>query len=42
MMTQLNGAGVFAPIVILSVVAMIVVYIITLIENAVVKWRKEI
>ena len=42
MMTQLNGAGVFAPIVILSVVAMIVVYIITLIENEVVKWRKEI
>ena len=42
MMTQLNGAGVFAPIVILSVVAMIVVYIISLIENAVVTWRKEI
>lgn len=42
MMTQLDGAGVFAPIVLLSVVAMIVVEIVTIIEKKVVTWRKEI
>lgn len=42
MMTQLDGAGVFAPIVLLSIVAMIVVGIITIIERKVVTWRKEI
>lgn len=42
MMTQLDGAGVFAPIVLLSVVAMIAVGIVTIIERKVVTWRKEI
>lgn len=42
MMTQLDGAGVFAPIVLLSAVAMILVYLVTIIENRIVKWRKEI
>ena len=42
MMTQLDGAGVFAPIIILSLVAMIIVSIISFIENKIIKWRKEI
>lgn len=42
MMTQLDGAGVFAPIVLLSVVAMILVYIVTILENRLIKWRKEL
>jgi putative hydroxymethylpyrimidine transport system permease protein len=42
MMSQLDGAGVFAPIVLLSVVAMIVVAIINIIEKKVITWRKEI
>ena len=42
MMTQLDGAGVFAPVVLLSVVAMLTVWIITLIENKVITWRKEL
>lgn len=42
MMTQLDGAGVFAPIVLLSVVAMLIVWIIGLMERAVIRWRKEI
>ena len=42
MMTQLDGAGVFAPVVLLSVVAMIVVQIITIVERKVITWRKEI
>lgn len=42
MMTQLDGAGVFAPIVLLSAVAMILVYLVTVVENKVLKWRKEI
>lgn len=41
MMTQLDGAGVFAPIVLLSVVAMLVVALVGLLENKVVKWRGE-
>ena len=41
MMTQLDGAGVFAPIVLLSVAAMVVVALVSLIENKVVKWRGE-
>ena len=41
MMTQLDGAGVFAPIVLLSVVAMLMVAVVGLIENKVVKWRGE-
>ena len=42
MMTQLDGAGVFAPIVLLSVAAMLTVWVITLIENKVITWRKEL
>ena len=39
MMTQLDGAGVFAPIVLLSVVAMLAVTIVSWIEKKVVTWR---
>lgn len=42
MMTQLDGSGVFAPIVLLSVVAMLIVSIITILEKSLIKWRKEI
>ena len=41
MMTQLDGAGVFAPIVLLSVVAMAAVGLIALLEKKVVRWRGE-
>lgn len=42
MMSQLDGAGVFAPIVLLSAVAMIVVAIINVVEKKIITWRKEI
>ena len=42
MMTQLDGAGVFAPVVLLSVVAMVIVGIITVVEKRVIRWRKEL
>jgi len=42
MMTQLDGAGVFAPIVLLSLIAMVSVAIINVLENKLLKWRKEI
>lgn len=42
MMTQLDGAGVFAPVVLLSAVAMIVVAIVTIVEKRVITWRKEL
>lgn len=42
MMTQLDGAGVFAPIVLLSAVAMIIVAIISLVEKTCIRWRKEL
>ncbi|MEN3003412.1 ABC transporter permease [Dehalobacterium formicoaceticum] len=42
MMTQLDGAGVFAPIILLSLVAMAIVGLVTLLEKAVVRWHKEI
>ena len=42
MMTQLDGAGVFAPIILLSAVAMILVGIVSLLENIFIKWRKEL
>ena len=42
MMTQLDGAGVFAPVVLLSAVAMIIVALINIIEKKLIKWRKEI
>lgn len=41
MMTQLDGAGVFAPIVILSAIAMLAVFIITKIEEKWITWRKD-
>ena len=41
MMTQLDGAGVFAPIVLLSVVAMLAVALISLLEKKLVRWRGE-
>lgn len=41
MMTQLDGAGVFAPIVLLSVVAMLAVALIALLEKKLVRWRGE-
>lgn len=41
MMTQLDGAAVFAPIVILSFVTMILVAIISILENKIIKWRNE-
>lgn len=41
MMTQLDGAGVFAPIVLLSVVAMLLVGLASLLEKKVVRWRGE-
>lgn len=42
MMTQLDGAGVFAPVVLLSIVAMVIVGIITIVEKRVIRWRKEL
>lgn len=42
MMTQLDGAGVFAPIVILSLIAIILVCILDILENKIVKWRNEV
>ena len=41
MITQLDGAGVFAPIVLLSAAAMLAVAVVGLIERRVVKWRGE-
>ena len=41
MMTQLDGAGVFAPILLLSAVAMIFVAIVSIIEKRVVTWRGQ-
>ena len=39
MMTQLDGAGVFAPIVLLSVVAMLAVTLVSWVEKKIVTWR---
>ena len=41
MMTQLDGAGVFAPIVLLSVIAMLLVGLASLLEKKGVRWRGE-
>lgn len=41
MMTQLDGAGVFAPILLLSVVAMILTGIVSVLEKRIVTWRGE-
>lgn len=42
MMTQLDGAGVFAPVLLLSIVAMLIVGIITVMEKKLIVWRKEL
>lgn len=41
MITQLDGAGVFAPIVLLSVVAVVLVALLSLVEKKAVRWRGE-
>ncbi len=41
MMTQLDGAGVFAPIVLLSAVAILAVAVVSLLEKRLVRWRGE-
>lgn len=41
MMTQLDGAGVFAPIVLLSAAAMLAVWLIGLLERRLVRWRGQ-
>lgn len=41
MMTQLDGAGVFAPILLLSVAAMLLVAIVSMIEKRVITWRGQ-
>ena len=41
-MTQLDGAGVFAPIVLLSAVAMIAVAIVTWLEKKIITWRSSL
>ncbi len=42
MLTQLDGAGVFAPIVLLSVIAMLIVAIISVLENKIIHWRGDL
>ena len=42
MMTQLDGAGVFAPIVLLSAVAMLAVWLVSLLEKKAVTWRSDL
>lgn len=42
MMTQLDGAGVFAPILLLSIVAMILVSIVSILEKKIITWRGDI
>ena len=42
MMTQLDGAGVFAPILLLSVVAMLFVWLVTLLEKRMIRWRNDL
>lgn len=39
MMTQLDGAGVFAPVLLFSVVAMILVEIVSILEKKLITWR---
>lgn len=41
MMTQLDGAGVFAPVLLLSIVAMIFVGIVSFLEKRLITWRGE-
>lgn len=39
MMTQLDGAGVFAPILLLAAAAMLAVALVSLLENRIIRWR---
>lgn len=41
MMTQLDGAGVFAPIVLISVIAIVFVQLIAVLEKKILVWRKN-
>ena len=41
MMTQLDGAGVFAPILLLSIAAMVLVAVVGVLEERLVHWRNE-
>lgn len=41
MMTQLDGPGVFAPIVLLSAVAMLLVGMVTVLEKKIITWRSD-
>ena len=41
MMTQLDGAGVFAPILLLSVVAMAFVGVVSALEKRMICWRND-
>ncbi|MBO9128840.1 ABC transporter permease [Bacillus sp. 165] len=42
MMTQLDGAGVFAPIVLLSLLAILCVAVVSLLERKLISWRKQL
>ncbi|MGD6801111.1 ABC transporter permease [Rossellomorea aquimaris] len=42
MMTQFNGAAVFAPIVLLSIAGIVLFLLVTLCENIFLKWRKSL
>lgn len=42
MMTQLDGAGVFAPILLLSVAAMILVAVVSIFEKRLIRWRNDL
>ena len=41
MMTQLDGAGVFAPILLLSVVAMFFTELVAILEKRLIRWRND-
>lgn len=42
MMTQLDGAGVFAPILLLSVAAMLLVGVVSVLEKRIITWRGDL
>ena len=41
MMTQLDGAGVFAPVIMLSAAALLATAVVTFLERKIVKWRSD-
>ena len=41
MMTQLDGAGVFAPLLLLSIAAMLLAAVVSVVERRVITWRNE-